>query len=98
LKRRRTNEPAVIRQAGQLIASSIPLTYNPPPVAGSGANVTAYDYNQNRQVIKVTRPDGQAIGFEYDTRGRLVTLAVPGGEIGYVYDATTGNLKNIIMG
>ena len=70
--------------------------YTPPPMAGSGANVTDYDYSLNKQVIKITRPDSQSIGMEYDTRGRLVTLTVSGGEIGYVYDATTGNLNSII--
>ncbi|MCL6613428.1 MAG: RHS repeat protein [Firmicutes bacterium] len=71
-------------------------TYNPPPVVGGGTNQTRYDYNLNRQVIQITRPDGQAIGFAYDTMGRLVTLTVPGREYAYVYNANTGNLTDII--
>ncbi|MCL6613782.1 MAG: hypothetical protein K6U03_04055, partial [Firmicutes bacterium] len=71
-------------------------TYNPPPVAGGGTNQTRYDYNLNRQLIQITRPDGQTIGFAYDTMGRPVTVSTPEGEIGYVYDATSGNLTDII--
>ncbi|MCL6614542.1 MAG: hypothetical protein K6U03_08020, partial [Firmicutes bacterium] len=41
-------------------------TYNPPPVVGGGTNQTRYDYNLNRQVIQITRPDGQTIGFAYN--------------------------------
>ncbi|NLG85563.1 MAG: RHS repeat protein, partial [Firmicutes bacterium] len=71
-------------------------TYNPPPVVGGGMNQIRYDYNLNRQVIQITRPDGQTIGFAYDTMGRLVTVSTPEGESGYVYDATSGNLTDII--
>ena len=71
-------------------------TYNPPPVAGGGTNQTRYDYNLNRQLIRITRPDGKTIGFAYDTMGRLVTVSMPEGEIGYVYDGTSGNLIDII--
>ena len=71
-------------------------TYNPPPVTGGGTNRTNHAYNLNRQPTLVTRPDGQTIGFEYDTRGRLVTVIVPSGELAYVYDAASGNLTNII--
>ncbi|MCL6592128.1 MAG: hypothetical protein K6U80_19545 [Firmicutes bacterium] len=71
-------------------------TYNPPPVAGGGTNQTCYDYNLNRQLVQITRPDGKTIGFAYDTMGRLVTVSMPEGEIGYVYDATSGNLTDII--
>ena len=72
-------------------------TYNPPPVVGGGTNQTRYDYNLNRQVIQITRPDGQTIGFAYDTMGRLVTVSTPEGEIGCLYDATSGNLTDIIV-
>ena len=61
-----------------------------------GANQTRYDYNLNRQVIQITRPDGKTIGFAYETMGRLVTVSTPEGEIGYVYDVTSGNLTDII--
>ncbi|MGQ9779049.1 MAG: hypothetical protein ACUVRM_04100 [Bacillota bacterium] len=70
--------------------------YTPPLVAGNGVNVTDCDYNLNRQIIRVTRPDGRSIGFEYDTMGRLVTVRTPDGEIGYIYDLDTGNLNDVI--
>ncbi|NLG85588.1 MAG: RHS repeat protein, partial [Firmicutes bacterium] len=57
---------------------------------------TCYDYNFNRQLIQITRPDGKTVGFAYDTMGRPVTVRTPEGEIGYVYDATSGNLTDII--
>ena len=46
-------------------------------VAGTGANLTTYQYNLDKQPTLVTRPDGQTISFNYDTGGRLSTIATP---------------------
>ena len=70
-------------------------TYNPPNLA-AGETKTQYGYNLAKQPRLVTRPDGKTIGFEYDTMGRLIELQVPEGDLTYAYDATTGQLKNII--
>lgn len=67
--------------------------YEPPAVAGTGN--TLYTYNLDKDLSKITRPDGQTIGFDYDTGGRLQTLTLPSGKLGYGYDATTGKLAEI---
>jgi RHS repeat-associated protein len=70
-------------------------TYTPPSVSGGGTNQTLYIYNADRQLERITRPDGQVVSFTYDTAGRLGTLALPDGQIGYTYNATTGQLTRI---
>jgi len=64
--------------------------YEPPAVAGTGN--TVYEYNLDKDLTKITRSDGQTLGFDYDTGGRLQTLTVPGGKLGYAYDVTSGKL------
>ena len=64
--------------------------YLPPSASGPGA--TTYSYNLDRDVTKITRPDGNTISFNYDSAGRLSSLVTPTENIGYSYSATTGNL------
>ncbi|MBF0292445.1 MAG: RHS repeat protein, partial [Nitrospinae bacterium] len=45
-------------------------SYNPPVVAGSGTTSTTYAYNLDKQLTRITRPDGQTIDYGYDTAGR----------------------------
>ena len=66
------------------------LTYVPPAVAGAGA--TTYSYNQDRQLIGIAKPDGQAVALSYDSGGRLSTVSSPAGQITYAYQPGTGNL------
>ena len=68
-------------------------SYEPPPVAGTGN--TVYEYNLDKDLTKITRPDGQTLDFGYDTGGRMQTLTFPSGKLGYGYDATTGKLAEI---
>jgi RHS repeat-associated protein len=75
-------------------AGDLTTAYNPPDVGGNGS--TAFQYNLAKQPTLVTRPDGQTIGFEYDTRGRLLKLLVPEGSYTYAYHVTTGHLSGII--
>jgi RHS repeat-associated protein len=57
---------------------------------------TTYDYNADRQLTTMTRPDGQTVTFGYDGAGRLSTLTLPGNRsIAGGYDATTGRLATI---
>ena len=67
--------------------------YEPPPVAGTGN--TVYEYNLDKDLTKITRPDGQALTFDYDRAGRLKTLTLPGGQLDYDYDATSGKLTKV---
>ncbi len=64
--------------------------YAPPSVSGTGP--TTYSYNTDRDITKITRPDGAAIAFAYDSAGRLSSVVTPSETIGYTYSATTGNL------
>jgi RHS repeat-associated protein len=68
--------------------------YLPPDVGVQ--RLTHYTYNIDRQLTKVIRPDGAAIDLGYDSAGRLSAVNYPNATISMSYDATTGNLKNII--
>ncbi|MDG5815419.1 RHS repeat-associated core domain-containing protein [Chitinispirillales bacterium ANBcel5] len=70
-------------------------TYTPPNV-GAGFNFTRYNYNLNKQLTTITRPDGQTIDYEYDHVGRLVEIVLPNGQIGYLFNDTTNNLVSIL--
>ncbi len=72
--------------------------YTPPGLAGAGD--TLYDYDLDKSTARITRPDGQALAFGYDSAGRmnkLSILALPSGseDIGFAYDALTGKLSTI---
>jgi RHS repeat-associated protein len=70
-------------------------SYAPPAVTGSGTTQTTYAYNKDRQLTLVTRPDGKTIQLGYDTAGRLASMTIPRGGLGYTYDASTGTLKTV---
>ncbi|MCF6324308.1 MAG: putative Ig domain-containing protein [Gammaproteobacteria bacterium] len=60
--------------------------YNPPDI-GVGIDVTQYDYNLDKQLTRITRPDGQLIDFGYATSGQLNQITAVGGEtLSYTYD------------
>lgn len=66
-----------------------------PPEVGGGGGQTRYLYNDDRQLARIVRPDGQEIIYGYDAAGRLTTLTIPDGRLDYAYDAATGNLTTI---
>jgi len=68
-------------------------SYTAPNV--SGPSQTTYAYNLDRKLTSITRPDSLVVGFAYDSADRLSTISVPGGQYGYSYDGTTGNLSEI---
>jgi YD repeat-containing protein len=70
-------------------------TYNPPAL-DSEIFQTWYEYTLDRQLSKVTRPDGNAVQFDYDSRGKLDLITVPDDQkIDYEYGAETGHLTTI---
>jgi RHS repeat-associated protein len=70
--------------------------YDPPDIAGVTPDVTHYDYNADRQVELITRPDGQTIDYVYDSAGRLSSIELPGAEqISITYNATTGKIETM---
>jgi YD repeat-containing protein len=66
--------------------------YQPPTVTDGGN--TQYEYNLDRQPVKVIRPDGGLITSDYDAGGRFSALTTPTGGYGYSYTAA-GQLSGI---
>jgi len=70
--------------------------YTPPDVAGVTIPTTTYNYNLDKQLTEITRPDGQQVILDYHlTKGQLTSLTIPRGSYGYEYDATSGQLNKI---
>jgi RHS repeat-associated protein len=77
-----------------------------PPDVGAGSNKTIYEYNLDRQLEKVTRPDGRTVNLVYDpVTGQKKKIAILDGmtEAGAVtfsyYPAShtaAGNLASIV--
>ena len=63
-----------------------------PPDVGAGTNSTRYQYNTDKKLTKITRPDTLTVNFAYDSAGRLSQLTTPDGATTYTYNATTGKL------
>ena len=68
--------------------------YTPPALSGIDT-ITRYQYNLDKQLILITRPDVQAIDFIYDTGGRLITMGIPRGDYRYDYDVSTSQLTTL---
>ncbi|MEW8657323.1 MAG: RHS repeat-associated core domain-containing protein [Candidatus Thiodiazotropha endolucinida] len=66
-----------------------------PPDIGVGTNITRYEYNLDKQLINVERPDGLTIPLDYDTGGRINMVTLPRGLLQYGYNAQTGQLDTI---
>lgn len=69
--------------------------YTPPDI-GAGTNITRYEYNLDKELTSVERPDGTIITLDYDTSGRQNMLILPRGFYQYGYDAQTGQLDSVI--
>jgi RHS repeat-associated protein len=50
-----------------------------PPAAGLSSAATSYNYDVDRALTSIARPDGQLISNTYDGAGRLSTTTIPGG-------------------
>jgi YD repeat-containing protein len=71
--------------------------YTPPAVGGVSAPASHYEYNRDKQLTRVSRPDGRTLEYGYDPEtGRLTTLTIPRGDYGYHYATTTGHLAGIV--
>ncbi|MDP9192267.1 MAG: hypothetical protein M3P06_11265 [Acidobacteriota bacterium] len=66
--------------------------YVPPALADAGR--TEYIYSVDRELEQIVRPDGSAIDLDYDSGGRLQSLAASGIARSFGYDAA-GNLSSI---
>lgn len=66
-----------------------------PPDTGASGGPTGYAYNIDRQLERMTLPTGQTIDLGYDAAGRVNTLTTSRGQVGYHYNAATGNLASV---
>jgi RHS repeat-associated protein len=73
-------------------AVNLPISYSPPVVSGSGP--TTYSFSPDREITKITRPDGEVISYNYDTAGRVSSLVTPAATLNFGHDPTTGNLAS----
>lgn len=69
--------------------------YDPPDVADVAEDRTFYQYNLDRELTRILRPDGLAIDFAYDAAGRVDAITSPRGVVDYAYSGTTGQLTGI---
>lgn len=65
------------------------------PVVSSSSGATRYAFNLDKQLTRVTRPDGQQLDYQYDAAGKLSILQVPLGNYLYNYSPTTGQMVSI---
>jgi RHS repeat-associated protein len=69
--------------------------YTPPALPDVSQPATVYDYNLDKELIRITRPDGQAVDFNYNNKAQLTSMVTPTGAYGYTYNATSGQLTRI---
>lgn len=69
--------------------------YDPPALSGL-ATVTRHTYNLDRQLTRITRPDGETIDLAYDAAGRLASVTSDvGTTTTTAYHATTGRIASL---
>lgn len=67
-----------------------------PPLLGQFSDVTQYAYNLDKQLINITKPNGEQVNFVYDEiKRRLNSISTPQGSITMSYHPTSGKLKSI---
>lgn len=66
-----------------------------PPELDGIDTITRYQYNRDRELTAIERPDGTQVTLTYDTGGRLATRTTDAGTATYGYDANTGQLTSI---
>ena len=70
-----------------------------PPAASGQPTTTSYEYNADRQLTHIRRPDGDDIAISYMPAGcncgKISALTSARGTTSYTYQSTTGLLKEI---
>ncbi|GIX21481.1 MAG: hypothetical protein KatS3mg121_0264 [Gammaproteobacteria bacterium] len=78
-------------------AFDLEASYTPPAVPGVSDPRTVYDYNLDKQIERITRPDGRTIDYRYHPEtGQLEAVQTPSGSYAYSYVQGTGQLHRII--
>jgi RHS repeat-associated protein len=75
-------------------AVNLLASYTPPALPG-GAGGTAYAYDADRKLMRVTRPGGQVVTAAYDSASRIATITGDRGVTRFAYDPATSNLSSI---
>lgn len=76
-------------------------SYAPPAVPGATTPSTSYQYDLQRNLTAVDRPDGSSIDLEHDDAARLTSVQLPAVNgvaaevLGHTYSATTGQLTTL---
>lgn len=65
-----------------------------PPDLGVGPQPTTFEWSDDRELTRISRPGGRVVEFDHDAGGRVEEVAHSGGETKYAYDAVTGNLES----
>lgn len=66
-----------------------------PPDVSAGTTNTVYEYDLDKALTRITRPDGGELAFTYDSAGRISKLTIPTGVISYGYATTTNHLLSM---
>jgi RHS repeat-associated protein len=66
-----------------------------PPEVLTGTDETQYSFNQDQQLTRILRPDGQTVDLGYDGGGKPNSVALSRGTIVYDYFPATGHLQTI---
>jgi RHS repeat-associated protein len=72
-------------------ASDQMANYSPPDV-NPGDDDTQFDYNAERRLTLITRPDGQTVAVSYDSAGRQSAVTIARGVVNHTYHPTTSKL------
>jgi RHS repeat-associated protein len=75
-------------------AVNLPVSYAPPDL-GAGGFATSYSYDLDRELVRVSRPDGEAVTATYDAAGRLATIVDGRGTTTFSYDPASGHVGSI---
>jgi YD repeat-containing protein len=57
-----------------------------PPTVGAETSQSHFSYDADRMPLREDHPDGQAVGFQYDSAGRLSLVDLATGQRTYGYD------------
>ncbi len=64
------------------------IDYTPPVVTGVADPSTVYDYDLDRKLTSIIRPDSQLLNFNYTANtDQLASMEIPRGTYSYTYDA-----------
>lgn len=69
--------------------------YNPPTI-GLPSSATQFTYNLDKDLTRITRPDGQSVDFTHEPNGRLASITTRSTTVTYGYAPAAGTLATIV--